>query len=121
MATGAPADAQPPSGGVFEYLDEMPRVYQFWDGTVITPSRGDVCRLPYDPLDGRWQPSKKKPNRAPDNHPDQAAIASAAQSEARDRVHAAAAQALAERVTASPAAPVGEPAPSTTATTGVTK
>jgi hypothetical protein len=59
MATGAAADTPPPTDGVFEYLDETPRTYQFWDGTVITPSRGDVCRLPYDPLDGRWQSSKK--------------------------------------------------------------
>lgn len=53
MATGAAADASPPTGGVFEYLDEGERTYQFWDGTVLTPCRGDVCRLPYDPLDGR--------------------------------------------------------------------
>lgn len=120
MATGAAADASPPTGGVFEYLDEGERTYQFWDGTVLTPSRGDVARLPYDPGDGRWQPSKKKVNRLPDNHPDQAAITSAEQAEAREQVHADAAAALAEQVAAARATPAGESAASTTATTGVT-
>ncbi len=67
-----PTDAAPAAqlaGGVFEYLDETPRTYQFWDGTVITPQRGDVCPLPYDPGDRRWKPSKRKPTRQPDNAP----------------------------------------------------
>lgn len=121
MATGAAADTSPPTGGVFEYLDEMPRTYQFWDGTVLTPCRGDVCRLPYDPLDGRWQPSKKKANRPPDNHPDQAQATSKAQAEARAQVHADAAAALADQVAASRATPADGSASSTTTDAGVTK
>lgn len=121
MATGAAADASPPTGGVFEYLDETSRTYQFWDGTVITPVRGDVSRLPYDPGDGRWQSSKKKVNRLPDNHPDQAAITSADQSEWRDEVHAAVAQAHAAQVAASRPAPADGSASSTTTDAGVTK
>lgn len=121
MATGAAADASPPTGGVFEYLDETPRTYQFWDGTVITPVRGDVSRLPYDPGDKRWAPSKKKINRLPDNHPDQAAITSADQSELRDEVHAVVAQAHADQAAVSRAIPAGESASSTTTDAGVTK
>lgn len=121
MATGAAADASPPTGGVFEYLDEGERTYQFWDGTVLTPCRGDVCRLPYDPLDGRWQPSKKKVNRLPDNHPDQAQITSAEQAEAREQVHADAAVACAGQVAASRATPADGSASSTTTDAGVTK
>ena len=83
-----PAEQAPATGsaGVYQYLDEIPRTYTFHDGTVITPQRGDVCALPYDPGDGRWQPSKAKPTRLPDNDPKQAAKNAAEQAEARAQV-----------------------------------
>lgn len=122
MATGAAADASPPTGGVFEYLDEGPRTYQFWDGTVLTPNRGDVSRLPYDPGDGRWAPSKKKITRLSDNHPDQVEITSAAQAEARAQVHADAAQSAAAPSATASDSPADASAPSAASTaTGVTK
>lgn len=93
-----PADTPPPaagvpepgSAGVYQYLDETPRTYCFTNGTVITPSKGDVCAIPYDPGDGRWLASKAKPTRLPDNHPDQAAKNAAEQAAARAEVLAAA-------------------------------
>lgn len=89
--TPPPAAAADPGGaGVYQYLDETPRAYCFANGTVITPRRGDVCAIPYDPHDGRWTPSKAKPTRLPDNHPDQAAKNAAEQADARAAVLAAA-------------------------------
>lgn len=94
-----PADTPPdahaaPKGtaGAYQYLDEIPRTYCFTDGTVYTPNKGDVCDLPYDPGDGRWQPSKAKVTRLPDNHPEQTAKNAAAQAAERARVLAAAAE-----------------------------
>lgn len=102
-----PADAQPApavpetpapqsadAAGVYQYLDETPRTYCFTDGTVITPQRGDVCPIPYDPGDGRWKPSKAKPTRLPDNDEKQAVKNAAEQAEQRTEVHKAAAAAL---------------------------
>lgn len=91
-ASAAPAPAG--SGGVYEYLDEIPRTYQFHDGTVITPNQGDVCALPYDPADGRWKPSKAKPTRLPDNDEKQAEKNAAVQAAVRDEVLKAAAAAV---------------------------
>lgn len=71
------------SAGVYEYTDEAPHTYCFHDGTVITPQRGDVCAIPYDPGDGRWQKSKAKPTRLPDNHPQQIAAMQATAAQAR--------------------------------------
>lgn len=87
----APAATAPAKdgAGVYEYLDETPRTYCFHDGTVITPRKGDVCALPYDPGDGRWQRSKAKPTRLPDNDKDQAAADAAEQAQARAKVLAA--------------------------------
>jgi hypothetical protein len=79
----APAAQDKGTAGVYQYLDETPRTYQFHDGTVITPQQGDVCVLPYDPGDRRWQPSKAKVTRLPDNHRDQIAKTAAEQAEAR--------------------------------------
>lgn len=87
------ADAAPAAGGaagVYQYVDETPRTYCFTNGLTITPSRGDVCAIPYDPGDGRWTPSKAKPTRLPDNHPDQAAKNAARQAAERAEVLAAA-------------------------------
>lgn len=78
-------DALPGGGGVYEYVDEQSRTYQFADGAVITPQRGDVCAIPYDPGDGRWSKSKAKPTRLPDNHPDQIAKTQAAAAMAREQ------------------------------------
>lgn len=67
------AQAAPPStAGVYEYTDLIGRTYQFPDGPQ-SAEYGDVCQLPYDPADGRWQASKKKPTRTRDNDPEQAA------------------------------------------------
>ncbi|HWU23645.1 MAG TPA: hypothetical protein VN088_19055 [Nocardioides sp.] len=108
MATtdAAPAgDGLPGGGGVYEYVDDQPRTYQFADGTVITPQRGDVCAIPYDPGDGRWSKSKAKPTRLPDNHPDQIPL-----------TQAAAAQQRAQTLAADPAQPDAAPTPGDTPT-----
>lgn len=93
-APAAPAPAPKGTGGVYQYLDEIPRTYCFTDGTVITPSQGDVCPIPYDPGDGRWQPSKAKVTRLPDNDKDQAVKNAAEQAAERDEIHRAAAAAV---------------------------
>lgn len=94
------APMPPPStAGVYEYVDLTPRTYLF-EGAPQSAEFGDVCPLPYDPGDGRWQPSKKKVTRLPDNHPDQLEATSKAQSKVRAQVHADAAQALAEQAAA---------------------
>jgi len=116
MATtdAAPAgDGLPGGGGVCEYVDEQSRTYQFADGTVITPQRGDVCAIPYDPGDGRWQPTKKKVTRLPDNHPDQIALTQAAAADGRAEVlqAASAAPTAAEAALAADAA--SQPTPET--------
>lgn len=104
-------DALPDGGGVYEYVDETPHIYQFADGTVITPQRGDVCTLPYLPdRSGRWEPSKKKVTRLPDNHPDQAAATRKAAADARAQVLAAPAPTTATDATAQPAADTGKAA-----------
>lgn len=82
----ATEDAPPGGGGVYEYLDETSRTYQFADGTVITPQRGDVCSIPYDPGDGRWGKSKAKPTRLPDNHKDQIVLTQAEAAKTRAEV-----------------------------------
>lgn len=89
-ASAAPA----PAVAVYEYLDEIPHKYCFHDGTVITPNKGDVCTIPYDPGDKRWQPSKAKVTRWPDNDPKQAEKNAAQQAAERDEIHRAAAAAL---------------------------
>lgn len=101
-----PADAPPAAavpetpaaaagtGGVYQYLDEIPHKYCFHNGLVITPRLGDVCEIPYDPGDKRWKPSKAKVTRLPDNHPDQAVKDAAEQAEQRTEAHKAAAAAL---------------------------
>ena len=89
------------TGGVYQYLDETPRTYCFTDGTVITPQRGDVRPIPYDPGDGRWKPSKAKPTRLPDNDEKQAVKNAAEQAEQRAQAHKAAAAALETRKAAS--------------------
>lgn len=83
-----PAEQAPATGsaGVYQYLDEIPHTYTFHDGTTVTPRKGDVCALPYDPGDKRWQPSKAKPTRLPDNDPQQAVKNAAEQAEARAQV-----------------------------------
>ena len=73
-------DAKPFVG---EYLDLIPRTYQFDGAAPQTAELGDVCALPHDPGDGRWQPSARKVTRLPDNHPDQKPITSARQAEGR--------------------------------------
>lgn len=99
-------DALPDGGGVYEYVDETPHTYCFHDGTVITPQRGDVCPIPYDPGDGRWTPSKKKPNRLPDNHPQQIALTQAAAAKTRaEALQAAAASTPQAPSATSPAEP----------------
>lgn len=86
------AEEAPPSAPkvvTAEYLDETPRTYLWPDGPQ-TVERGDVVTLP-DGFqdDGRWSQTSKKPTRLRDNHPNQAAITSAAQSKARTELHAA--------------------------------
>ena len=93
-APTAPASPPKGAGGVYQYLDEIPRTYCFTTGLVITPSQGDVCEIPYDPADGRWKRSKATVTRLPDNHPDQAAKDAAEQAAERAQVHKAAAAAL---------------------------
>jgi hypothetical protein len=83
-------DAKPFVG---EYLDEIARTYQFDGAPPQTAERGDVCALPHDPGDGRWQPSTRKVTRLPDNHPDQFEITSARQAKARLKAHEDAAKA----------------------------
>lgn len=88
----APADAdQAPSGrkpgGVFQYVDAVPRTYLFDGAPAQSAQYGDICRLPYDPDDGRWQPSTAKPTRLPDNDPLQVEVASATQAVARAQAH----------------------------------
>jgi len=96
--TTAAADSLPttmpdPAGPlVRQYLDETPHTYTFHDGTVITPERGDVCEIPYDPGDRRWGVTKAKVTRLPDNHKDQILKTAAAQAEARAGVLKAAAE-----------------------------
>lgn len=79
QATEAPA-APPSTAGVYEYVDLTPRTYHFDAAPPQTAEYGDVCPLPYDPADGRWQPSKKKVTRLPD--PEQAAADTEAQRKA---------------------------------------
>lgn len=86
------APAASSTAGVYEYVDETQRTYHFDGAPPQTAEKGDVCELPYDPRDGRWQPSKKKVTRLPDNDPEQAAKTAAAQSKERSRVLAEAAQ-----------------------------
>lgn len=97
-APPAAPEAPPPqpagTAGVYQYLDEIPRTYQFHDGTVITPRQGDVCALPYDPADGRWKRSKATVTRLSDNDEKQAVKNAAEQAEQRTEVHKAAAEAL---------------------------
>jgi len=69
--TAPEAPAAPSTAGVYEYVDLTPRTYHFDAAPPQTAEFGDVCPLPYDPKDGRWQPSKKKVTRLPD--PQQAA------------------------------------------------
>jgi len=90
-AADAPAPATKGDGGVYQYLDEIPRTYCFTDGTVITPRAGDVCEIPYDPGDKRWKPSKAKVTRLADNDPKQAEKTAAAQAKERDKILTAAA------------------------------
>ena len=63
--------ASPSTAGVYEYVDLTPRTYHFDGAPPQTAEFGDICPLPYDPQDGRWQPSKKRVTRLPD--PQQAA------------------------------------------------
>lgn len=92
-----PPDAAPSpaagGAGVYQYLDETPRSYCFPNGLTITPRKGDVCALPYDPGDKRWKPSKAKPTRLPDNDPEQAAVNAAEQAAQRAEILKAAAEA----------------------------
>lgn len=82
--SGAPAA----KGVVGEYLEETPRTYLWPDGPQ-TVERGDVVTLPDgQKAEGAFGASSKKPTRLRDNHPDQAAITSAAQSKARAELHA---------------------------------
>lgn len=92
----AAAEQRPVQGErkfVGEYLDETPRTYQFDGAPPQSAEKGDVCELPHDPGDGRWAPSKAKPTRLPDNHPDQMEITSARQAKARRKAHEQAAAA----------------------------
>jgi hypothetical protein len=84
----APDAPTPPTStaGVYEYVDLTPRTY-FFPGAPQTAEFGDVCPLPHDPGDGRWQPSKKKVSRLPDNDPRQAEVTSARQAIARAEAH----------------------------------
>lgn len=94
-AADTAADPEPsPEAGpvVLEYLDETPRTYLFPGRAPQSAERGDVCELPYDPADGRWGPTKRKPTRLHDAHPDEAEKRSARQSEARAAIHARAAE-----------------------------
>jgi hypothetical protein len=82
--SAAPAEAQPEApadtGGLYEYVDATPRTYQFDGAPPQSAELGDVCPLPRDPGDGRWTPSKRKAaTRLPDNHPQEAAVTSVAQ------------------------------------------
>jgi len=95
-AAEAPADAAPAGPLVRQYLDDTPRTYCFTDGTVITPSRGDVCEISYDPGDGRWGETKAKVTRLADNDPKQAEKTAAAQAKERDKILTAAAATTAE-------------------------
>jgi len=96
-AADAPDAAPSPSRPlVRQYLDETPRTYCFTGGTVVTPQRGDVCEIPYDPGDGRWGETKAKVTRLSDNDPKQAEKNAAAQAETRDKALTAAAAATAE-------------------------
>lgn len=86
----APDDpAETPAGALFvgEYLDEIPRTYQFDAAGPQTAELGDVCALPHDPGDGRWKASTRKLTRLADNHPDQREITSKRQGEARLKAH----------------------------------
>ena len=77
-------------GGVFEYVDETPSTTLFDGFPPQTAGHGDVCLLPYDPELPRWVRSSRAVNRRPDTHPDEVEATSAAQSEARAEIHAAA-------------------------------
>lgn len=90
-APASPA-APPSTAGVYEYVDETPRTYQFDGAPPQSARKGDVCDLPCDPGDGRWQPTKKKVTRLPDNDPEQAAKTAKAQAEERANVLAEAAK-----------------------------
>lgn len=94
-----PAPTAPPTvpdvpghkpGGVFEYVDETPSTTLFDGFPPQSADHGEVCLLPYDPELPRWARSSRAVNRQPDTHPDEVEATSAAQSEARAEVHAAA-------------------------------
>lgn len=72
-----PPAAPPSTAGVYEYVDLTARTYHFDGAPPQTAQFGDVCALPHDPADGRWQPSKKKVTRLAD--PAQAAADAQAQ------------------------------------------
>jgi hypothetical protein len=85
----APEPPAPSTAGVYEYVDLTPHTYLFPGSGPQTAEFGDVCPLPYDPEDGRWQPSKKKVTRLPDNHPDQIAANQKAAAKAAEQDAAA--------------------------------
>lgn len=84
QAPQAPAAAS--TAGAYEYVGEQEHTYLFPGYGPQTAERGDVCPLPYDPGDGRWQPSKAKVTRLPDNDPQQGAKNGAEQAQARAEV-----------------------------------
>ncbi len=96
--TPAPPAAKADQGGVFEYVGTQQRTYLPAGQPPQTAVLGDVCQLGFTPTDGNWIPSRKKPTRLPDNHPDQMEIASDAQAEARITAHLQAAKADARRL-----------------------
>jgi hypothetical protein len=90
-------------GGVFEYVDATPSTTLFQGFPPQSADYGDVCLLPYDPQLPRWERSTRAVSRQPDTHLDEVEATSAAQSEARAAVHAAALQAQLDAAAAQPA------------------
>lgn len=76
--------AAPPQA--YRYVGTQPHTYLFPGSGPQSAQYGDVCALPYDPGDGRWQPTNAAVTRLPDNHPDQVARDQVANDEARARL-----------------------------------
>ncbi len=92
--TDPPPDAAPPSPPpaaesapqAYLFVGTQPKTYLFPGAGPQSAQYGDVCALPYDPGDGRWQKTGAPVTRLPDNHPDQVAKDQAANDEARAKL-----------------------------------
>lgn len=80
-AAKKPSESDPSSrGDLWEYVAEVPATYLPEGYPPQTAQRGDVCRLPFTPTDGRWRRTDAAVTRLPDplthSQPDRARGAS---------------------------------------------